>query len=116
MPLPWSVVVDLAKGFAVRGGAHYYIHRYLLHNRKSILEAYHVSWQHSVDFPFSIVAAYDHPTSYLLRSWLPTILPAILFRYHALTWFAFLALTSLEELFTYSGEEGTVEAKYSADS
>lgn len=104
MPLPWSVAMDLAKGFAIRGASHYYIHRYLLHNSESVLEAYHTRWQHSVSFPFSIVAAYDHPVSYLLRTWLPTILPAILFRYHALTWFAFLALTSLEELFTYSGE------------
>lgn len=104
MPLPWSVAMNLAKGLAVRGASHYFIHRYLLHKRASFLEAYHMQWQHGIDFPFSIVAAYDHPASYLLRNWLPTILPAILFRYHALTWFTFLALTSLEELFTYSGK------------
>ncbi|CZT17038.1 related to C-4 methyl sterol oxidase [Ramularia collo-cygni] len=103
MPLPWSVAIHLAQGFAVRGVSHYYIHRYVLHGRKTVLKTWHLRWHHSVDLPFSVVAAYDHPVNYLLCTWLPTVLPAYCFGWHALTWFTFLALTSLEELFIFSG-------------
>lgn len=104
MPLPWSVAINLAQGFAVRGVSHYFIHRHMLHTaRRSVFKTWHLRWQHSVEFPFSIVAAYDHPANYLLCTWLPTVLPAYCFRWHALTWFTFLALTSLEELFIFSG-------------
>jgi hypothetical protein len=103
MPLPWNVVINLLQGFAIRGASHYYIHRYVLHTYDSVLKTWHLRWQHSVDFPFSILAAYDHPAIYLLSTWIPTVLPAYVFRWHALTWFAFLALTSLEDLFIFSG-------------
>ena len=39
----------------------------------------------------------------LLADWLPTYLPAVLFRWHVLTWHIFLVLTSLEQLFVFSG-------------
>lgn len=101
--LPWSVVKDVVKGLALRGVIHYYIHRYLLHTYNTPLKTWHLEWQHSVQLPFSIAAAYDHPICYLLANWLPDILPAYLFRFHVLTWYVFVALTSLETLFIYSG-------------
>jgi hypothetical protein len=103
VPLPWSVVINLLQGFAIRGATHYAVHRYVLHTYQSIFKTWHIRWQHSVDSPFSIVAAYDHPVVHLLSVWLPTILPAYLFRWHVLTWQLFLALTSLEDLFIFSG-------------
>jgi hypothetical protein len=104
IPLPWSVAINLIQGFALRGAAHYVVHRYLLHEYRSTLKTWHIRWQHSVDFPFSIVAAYDHPAVYLLNVWMPSILPAYIFRWHVLTWQLFLVLISLEELFIFSGE------------
>lgn len=103
VPLPWSIAMDLLKGLLVRGIVHYSIHRFLLHTYDSILKTWHLNWQHSLDFPFSLVAAYDHPVNHLVSAWIPTILPAYLFRWHVLTWHLFLVLTSLEELFVFSG-------------
>lgn len=103
VPLPWSIIMDLLKGLVVRGGLHYGVHRFVLHTNPSILRTWHLNWQHSVEHPFSLVAAYDHPVNHLLADWLPTILPAVLFRWHVLTWFLFLSVASLEELFVFSG-------------
>lgn len=103
VPLPWTIVIELLKGFAVRGIASYLVHRYLFHTWNTTLKTWHLQWQHSVELPFSLIAAYDHPVNYLLRFWLPGFLPAYLFRWHVLTWHVFLVLTSLEELFVFSG-------------
>jgi sterol desaturase/sphingolipid hydroxylase (fatty acid hydroxylase superfamily) len=46
---------------------------------------------------------YDHPASYLLSSFIPTYGPAVLFRFHLLTYLIYLAIVSLEETFAYSG-------------
>jgi hypothetical protein len=103
VPTPLTMLKDVVKGYAVRGITHYAIHRYLLHTYQSILRTWHLEWQHSISLPFSLVASYDHPIVFLLAGWFPTILPAYLFRFHVLTFQIFLALTSLEELFVYSG-------------
>jgi hypothetical protein len=103
VPLPWSIAKDVVKGLALRGVLHYYIHRYLLHTYDSQLKTWHLKWQHSVQLPFSLAAAYDHPVCHLLVNWLPDFLPAYLFRFHVLTWHIFVAVTSLETLFIYSG-------------
>lgn len=39
----------------------------------------------------------------LLTRFLPSYLPAVLFRFHLLTYHLYLALISIEETFTYSG-------------
>lgn len=62
-----------------------------------------MSWQHSVSPPYSFVANYDHPLAYIVRVFLPTYIPAVLFRFHLLTYHLYLALVSLEETFAYSG-------------
>lgn len=103
VPWPLTVLKDLARGFAIRGILIYVVHRYALHTYNSPLKTWHIQWQHSVRLPFSLVAAYDHPANYLLSQWLPTFLPAYLFRFHVLTWHLFVALCSLEELFVFSG-------------
>ncbi|KAK5167971.1 uncharacterized protein LTR77_006538 [Saxophila tyrrhenica] len=103
VPWPLTILKDVAKGFAIRSIVSYLVHRFLLHTYDSPLKTWHLQWQHSVRLPFSLVAAYDHPVNYLLGQWLPTYLPAYLFRFHVLTWHLFIALCSLEELFVYSG-------------
>lgn len=103
VPLPWNLAREVLKGLIVRGLLHYYIHRFLLHTYQSRLQTWHLQWQHSVQLPFSLAAAYDHPICYLLANFLPDFLPAYLFRFHVLTWHLFVALTSLETLFIYSG-------------
>lgn len=89
VPFPWTIAKDLFQGFVVRGVVHYAVHRYLLHKYDSVLKTWHLEWQHGV-FPFSLVAAYDHPAPYLLSTFVPTFLPAYLFRWHVLTWFIFV--------------------------
>ena len=99
----------------------YYVHRFLLHSSNSGLKQFHQTWQHSVTAPHSFVAHFDHPLAWFLWRWIPTYGPAvclstlvssvltadvrvqILFRFHLLTYFLFLALISLEESFTFSG-------------
>jgi len=101
--LPWNVLKDVAKGFAIRGVVHYVLHRYVAHTYESPIRTWHLEWQHSIKLPFSLVAAYDHPANYLLLHWLPAFIPAYLLRFHVLTWCTFLGLASLEELFVSSG-------------
>lgn len=102
VPLPWTILKDIAIGFVLRGVLVYFAHR-SLHRYDTILKQWHLQWQHSVSLPFSLIAAYDHPANYLLVQWLPTFLPAVLGRWHVLTWHLFLALCSLEDLFVFSG-------------
>ena len=103
VPLPWNILKDVARGFAIRSVLIYVLHRYVLHTYDSPLKSWHLQWQHSIELPFSLVAAYDHPINYLLVGWLPAFLPAYLFRFHVLTWHLFVALCSLEDLFVFSG-------------
>ena len=50
-----------------------------------------------------MVANYDHPVAYVVHVFLPAYLPAMLFRFHLLTYHLYLAIVSLEETFAYSG-------------
>lgn len=50
-----------------------------------------------------MVANYDHPVAYIVRVFLPAYLPAVVFRFHLLTYQLYLAIVSLEETFAYSG-------------
>ncbi|EKG16679.1 Fatty acid hydroxylase [Macrophomina phaseolina MS6] len=103
LPLPWGLAKDLAKGFLSRGIVQYYIHRHILHGRGYIAH-WHRSWQLSSNrAPYSFMANYDHPIAWLLHRWLPVFLPAVIFRFHILTFQLFLALISLEEALVYSG-------------
>ena len=63
----------------------------------------HTEYQHSINLPYSIIASYDHPLPYLVRVFIPTFLPAMLFRFHILTYLLYISIVSLEETFTYSG-------------
>jgi hypothetical protein len=103
VPLPWTLLKDVVKGLAVRAVLRYTIHRYLLHTYQTPLKSWHLTWQHSVALPFSLVAAYDHPFNYLASQWIPAFFPACFFRFHVLAWHLLLAIGSLEDLFVYSG-------------
>ena len=81
----------------------YIFHRYALHSEQSPLAKMHANWQHAVPAPFSLVAHYDHPIAYLMHVFMPAYLPAVLFRFHLLTYLLYLAIVSLEETFAYSG-------------
>ena len=50
-----------------------------------------------------MTASYDHPLPYLLHKFLPMYLPAMLMRFHLLTYIIYLTLISQEEVWTYSG-------------
>lgn len=81
----------------------YVLHRYILHHPDSPLTSYHTSWQHTITAPYAFVANYDHPLAYIVHVFLPTYLPALLFRFHLLTYLMYLAIVSMEETFAYSG-------------
>ncbi len=103
VPFPWSIAKDIVLGLLLRECLTYALHRYILHSEDSKLTDMHESWQHSLRAPFSLVAHYDHPITYLVHVFVPMYLPAILFRFHLLTYQIYLILVSLEETFTYSG-------------
>ena len=81
----------------------YVLHRYVLHNPTSPFTKYHLNWHHSLSIPYSMVANYDHPIAYIIRVFLPAYIPALLCRFHLLTYQLYLAIVSLEETFAYSG-------------
>jgi hypothetical protein len=56
-----------------------------------------------VTAPYSFVAHYDHPASYIFFRFLPTYLPSIIFRVHLLTYLLLLAIITFEETLTLSG-------------
>lgn len=62
-----------------------------------------MSWYHALRAPFPLTAHYDHPLVYLVGRFIPTYLPAMLFRFHMLTFLLYLTVISVEELFVYSG-------------
>ena len=103
VPLPWNLVKDVVKGYILQGVLRYFIHRHLLHTYASPCQKNHLAWTHSLSFPLSIAAAYDHPMNYLLLSWLPVVLPAYFFRFHVLSLHIITAIVSLQELLVFSG-------------
>ncbi|MCJ1422171.1 hypothetical protein MMC29_000050 [Sticta canariensis] len=122
IPLPWGIAIDLFRGLLLREvcllslsrmnfelivssfqGFTYLLHRYALHSPPSALHNLHTSWQHSVSPPYALVANYDHPLPYVIHVFLPTYLPAVMSRFHLLTYYLYLAIVSIEETFAYSG-------------
>ena len=103
LPMPWGIFMDLLKGWTFREIFGYVLHRFALHDAKSPITQYHENWYHSMGAPFPLSGSYDHPIAYLLRSFVPTFAPALLFRFHLLTYVIFLTLVSLEETFVHSG-------------
>ncbi|KAI4218189.1 MAG: hypothetical protein L6R40_008798, partial [Gallowayella cf. fulva] len=97
LPTPYRVAFELLKGFTLREVLQYYLHRYTLHSPSSPVSQYHESWQHSVSLPYSFVAHYDSPLTWILWRWLPTYGPALLVRFHILNYFLFMVLVSIEE-------------------
>ncbi|SLM35389.1 Fatty acid hydroxylase [Lasallia pustulata] len=103
LPMPWGIAKDLSRGLLVREVLTYTLHRHALHSPYSNLTPYHTAWQHTLPAPYSLAAHYDHPLPYLLHVFLPTYIPALLFRFHILTYYIYLVLVSVEETFAYSG-------------
>lgn len=92
----------------LRGAISYAVHRYLLHSAQSsspiaTLTKLHRSFAHSLKHPMPFSSAYDHPVPHLLHRFLPMYLPALLFRFHILTYLVYLMLVSLDDALTYSG-------------
>ncbi|KAL6253001.1 hypothetical protein RBB50_000720 [Rhinocladiella similis] len=103
LPLPFGILKDLAKGYLLREVFTYALHRYVLHESTGRLSRAHNEWYHSLSTPFPLAGSYDHPLAYLVRSFLPTYLPALLFRFHLITYVIYVSMVSLEETFAYSG-------------
>lgn len=103
LPMPLGIAKDLARGYLFREIFAYVLHRYVLHESRTSLARVHNDWYHSLSTPFPLTASYDHPMAYLARSFLPTYLPALLFRFHLITYVLYVTLISLEETFAYSG-------------
>lgn len=108
LPAPFSILKDLVKGYVTREVLTYFCHRYLLHSNSrnpipTYLTAAHEDWYHSLPTPIPMSGSFDHPVAYLVRSFIPQILPAVFFRFHLLSYLLFLTLISLEETFAYSG-------------
>ncbi|KAF2734948.1 hypothetical protein EJ04DRAFT_576498 [Polyplosphaeria fusca] len=104
LPNPWSLFKHFIMGLLSRNLMMYYIHAHLLHSPAGgVLSTWHHQWHHSIRVPYSFVAAYDHPLCYLVLRAVPLYLPAIAMRMHILTYVLLLSLTSLEDLFVYSG-------------
>ncbi|KAJ5291757.1 hypothetical protein N7478_001008 [Penicillium angulare] len=106
-PLPWSMAWSLLIGLILRESITYGLHRHILHNSRSVFTKYlakcHNDWYHSLEVPFPLTAHYDHPLVYIIGRFIPTYLPAMLLRYHMLTYVLYLAIISVEESFAYSG-------------
>lgn len=103
LPLPWEMVKDMMRGLLGREILTYVLHRYVLHSGSSFLASYHRKWYHDLQAPFPLTAHYDHPLAYMVYKFIPTYAPAMLFRFHMLTYLLYLSTISIEETFAYSG-------------
>jgi len=104
LPMPWSIAKYVLRSLFLREIVQYYIHRFILHpSSPSYISKLHNSYFHSITAPYSFVAHYDHPVSYILFRFLPTYLPSIIFRTHLLTYLVTLAIITTEETLTLSG-------------
>lgn len=124
LPLPWEMVKDMLRGLLGREVSFtqsspswkvncsrynafqiltYVLHRYILHSKSSFLARYHQNWYHDLNAPFPLTAHYDHPLAYIVYKFIPTYAPAMLFRFHMLTYLLYLSTISIEETFAYSG-------------
>lgn len=106
LPMPWGIAKDLLRGYLLREVLAYTLHRYILHpTQATTLSRAHDEWYHTSlpASPFPTCATYDHPAAFVLRTFLPTYVPAVLFRFHLLTYMVYTALVSVEETFAYSG-------------
>ncbi|KAJ5975481.1 hypothetical protein N7481_009188 [Penicillium waksmanii] len=104
IPFPGTWAKHLLLGLALRGLISYLLHRFVLHNERSpFLSRRHGTWHHCLRVPYPLTAHYDHPLPYLVHKFIPMYLPAALFRFHALVFFVYLAIISLEELFSHCG-------------
>ncbi|KAL2221191.1 sterol desaturase family [Thermoascus aurantiacus ATCC 26904] len=101
--LKFRVSVSMTYAYVQLQILSYFIHRYSLHSRDSFVGRYHRRWYHSLRAPYPLTAHYDHPAAYMLSRFIPTYGPAMLFRFHMLTYILYLAIISIEETFTYSG-------------
>ncbi|PWW77353.1 hypothetical protein C7212DRAFT_174006 [Tuber magnatum] len=102
MPLPGGIVWDLVRGLVSKEILQYYLHRCVLHSTPGM----HTRWQHADPIPpplWPALAHYDHPLPYLVYRFIPVYAPAAYFRFHALTFFTFIAIVSLEEALTHTG-------------
>ena len=108
LPAPFNMLKGLVKGYLLREVLTYSLHRYFLHSDSNMavaryLTERHESWYHSLPTPIPMSASYDHPAAYVVRSFVPQVVPAVLFRFHLLTYLLYLAVMCLEETFAYSG-------------
>ncbi|KAJ6022958.1 hypothetical protein N7460_013353 [Penicillium canescens] len=105
LPMPYEMFKDMVRGMLGREILSYVLHRYVLHskNSKNPLAKYHQTWYHALKAPFPLTAHYDHPLTYIISTFIPTYLPAMLFRFHMLTYLLYLSIISIEETFVYSG-------------
>lgn len=124
-PLPWTILKHIVLLFLGREIVTYYVHRHLLHsesarvNRQNSpysfssfsssllkkLSTWHLAaLPHARKAPpFSLLLFADHPAVSLLLRFIPIYVPALVLRPHLLTYLAFVALVTLEEMFTHSG-------------
>lgn len=124
LPLPWGTVKDILWTLLAREVSseiisiliarwklnyllfkvlQYLSHRYILHSKSWTIARHHREWYHSLHTQYPLTAHYDHPLAYLFSQFIPTFLPAALFRCHLLTYMLYLVIISLEETFAYSG-------------
>ncbi|KAI9661488.1 MAG: hypothetical protein M1831_003010 [Alyxoria varia] len=105
LPVPWLLAKDLARGLLIRAILSYYIHKHLLHSPEwsPFLTRMHVRYAHSLTTTMPFAGAYDHPLPYLVHKWLPLYLPALIFRFHILSFLLLVSIVSLEEMLVPSG-------------
>jgi hypothetical protein len=106
-PSPFSIVKHILFGYLLRDVFTYTVHRYILHEGNSQVAKWHESWYHALPSTYPLAATYDHPVPYLLHHFLPVYVPAMLMRFHMLTYIIYLTLISIEQTWTYSGYSST---------
>lgn len=105
LPFPWQVFKHVGILFAARETLQYYIHRYVLHGDSAPqIAALHSSYAHGpAGAPFMLQVYADHPLPLILHRLVPVLLPAAMLRPHLLTYFLFVGLCTVEEMFAMSG-------------
>ncbi|KAF2458951.1 hypothetical protein BDY21DRAFT_362468 [Lineolata rhizophorae] len=110
LPSPYNLLLEVARGAALRHVLQYAVHRRVLHDAgwsrwAAALARRHARWAHPAELShaFALASAADHPLCHALHRWLPLLLPAALARAHVLALALNVALAAAEETAAWCG-------------
>ncbi|KAF3941599.1 hypothetical protein ABW19_dt0208171 [Dactylella cylindrospora] len=102
LPMPWDMAKGIFYAMALRETLTYYPHR---HIHRTAQSPFHNQHTHPTPTTSSFNLTSTTPIDYLLLQFIPVYLPSVMLSFHLLTYLAFVAITSIVDVVSYSQYE-----------